>query len=77
MRVDEPIRYFGSAAKAAKAIGYNRVCFNDWRKKNRGIVSAKAAALFVTASGGQIEFGFDDYLQPTEYLVDRTMASAV
>ncbi|WP_270806253.1 hypothetical protein [Aeromonas sp. QDB62] len=44
MHIDEPIKFFGSAAKAANAIGYNRVCFNDWRKKNGGIVSPKAAA---------------------------------
>ncbi|MDM5134034.1 MULTISPECIES: hypothetical protein [Aeromonas] len=61
MHIDEPIKFFGSAAKAAKAIGYNRVCFNDWRKKNGGIVSPKAAALFVSASKGKLDFGFSHY----------------
>lgn len=61
MRIEEPIEFFGSAAKAAHAIGYNRVCFNDWRKKNHGIVSPKAAARFVEASGGALDFGFHDY----------------
>lgn len=61
MHIDEPIKFFGSAAKAANAIGYNRVCFNDWRKKNGGIVSPKAAALFVSASNGELDFGFGDY----------------
>lgn len=63
MRIDEPIKFFGSAAKAASAIGYNRVCFNDWKKKNGGVVSAKAAVLFVRASKGVLEFGFSDYTQ--------------
>lgn len=61
MRIEEPIQFFGSAAKAANAIGYNRVCFNDWKKKNGGIVSPKAAALFVGASNGALDFGFSDY----------------
>jgi len=61
MRIEEPIKFFGSAAKAASAIGYNRVCFNDWRKKNGGVVSPKAAARFVKASGGVLDFGFNDY----------------
>ncbi|MGY3959505.1 hypothetical protein [Aeromonas popoffii] len=61
MHINEPIKFFGSAAKAANAIGYNRVCFNDWRKKNGGIVSPKAAALFVRASNGVLDFGFNDY----------------
>jgi len=61
MRIEEPIEFFGSAAKAANAIGYNRVCFNDWKKKSRGIVSPKAAARFVEASGGVLDFGFSDY----------------
>lgn len=61
MRIEAPIQFFGSAAKAANAIGYNRVCFNDWRKKNGGIVSPKAAALFVEASNGELDFGFSDY----------------
>lgn len=61
MRIEEPIEFFGSAAKAASAIGYNRVCFNDWKKKNGGIVSPKAAALFVGASNGALDFGFGDY----------------
>ncbi|MGY3886928.1 hypothetical protein [Aeromonas aquatica] len=66
MHIDEPIKFFGSAAKAASAIGYNRVCFNDWRKKNRGIVSPKAAALFVGASDGKLEFGIHDYANPEQ-----------
>lgn len=61
MRIEEPIKFFGSAAKAASAIGYNRVCFNDWKKKNGGIVSPKAAARFVKASNGALDFGFNDY----------------
>ncbi|WP_429169171.1 hypothetical protein [Aeromonas rivipollensis] len=61
MHINEPIKFFGSAAKAAHAIGYNRVCFNDWRKKNGGIVSPKAAAMFVSASNGALDFGFSDY----------------
>lgn len=64
MRIDAPIKFFGSAAKAASAIGYNRVCFNDWKKKNNGIVSPKAAVLFVEASGGELDFGFSDYTSP-------------
>ena len=66
MRIEEPIKFFGSAAKAASAIGYNRVCFNDWKKKNGGVVSPKAAARFVKASGGALDFGFNDYATTTE-----------
>ncbi|ATY81358.1 hypothetical protein CVS42_11325 [Aeromonas veronii] len=63
MRIEEPIKFFGSAAKAANAIGYNRVCFNDWKRNNGGLVSPKAAARFVEASGGALDFGFSDYTQ--------------
>lgn len=61
MQIDAPIEFFGSAAKAARAIGYNRICFNDWKKKNNGIVSPKAAVLFVEASGGALDLGASDY----------------
>ncbi|RSM21641.1 hypothetical protein C5B78_22365 [Aeromonas salmonicida] len=74
MRIEEPIKFFGSAAKAARAIGYNRVCFNDWRKNNHGVVSERAAIKFVLASCGQLDLGKEDYAEGESQNEDQQAA---
>ncbi|SIR37764.1 hypothetical protein SAMN05880558_112139 [Aeromonas sp. RU39B] len=67
MRIEDPINYFGSATKAAAAIGYAKVCFGYWRNKNNGIVSERAAMRFVEVTNGALELGIEDYsVQPKQ-----------
>ncbi|MEN3760496.1 hypothetical protein [Aeromonas veronii] len=61
MRVEDVKRFFGSAAKASKAIDIDRCNLSKWKKANNGIVPANHAVSFVIASGHQLEMGWEDY----------------
>lgn len=66
MKVEAVIKFYGSAAKAARAIGCPPSSFCHWSSKAGGVISERAAIQFVLASGNKLDLGIDDYKQPKQ-----------
>ncbi|HHQ4466775.1 TPA: Cro/CI family transcriptional regulator [Aeromonas veronii] len=57
MKKDQAIQFFGSNNAMARAAGVTKSTASEWPE----IIPAKHAASIHFASGGQLDFGLDDY----------------